>query len=88
MIPSVFFVIYLALNLLTFAVYGWDKRQAKLNGQRTPEAVLLILAAVGGSVGALCGMSVFHHKTKHLAFALGVPMIAGAHLLLLSFFNF
>lgn len=81
------FPIYLVLNLITFAAFGWDKRQATLNRWRTPEATLLLLAAVGGSVGALCGMSVFHHKTKKLAFALGVPMITGAHMILLSFFN-
>lgn len=81
------FTIYLLLNLITFAAFGWDKRQATLKRWRTPEATLLLLAAIGGSVGALCGMSVFHHKTKKLAFAMGVPMIAGAHLILLSFLN-
>lgn len=81
-------IVYLILNLITFATYGWDKRQAVLHRWRISEAALLTLAAIGGSVGALCGMSVFHHKTKHLAFALGVPMITGAHLILLSYLNF
>ena len=68
--------IYLVLiNIAAFAAYGMDKRNAKRNEWRTPESVLLLLAAVGGSVGAYAGMQFFRHKTKHLKFTIGVPAI-------------
>ena len=78
------FVVYLAaINLLTFCVYGADKRRAKIPGaRRVPEKTLLGLAAIGGSLGALLGMRVFHHKTKHWYFVWGVPAILLAQIAL------
>lgn len=70
----------LGINLLTFFVYGIDKWKAKRDKWRIPEAILLMLAALGGSVGALLGMTVFHHKTKHKKFLIGVPLILLAQL--------
>ncbi|MBR4525041.1 MAG: DUF1294 domain-containing protein [Bacteroidales bacterium] len=75
----------LGINLLTFFVYGIDKWKAKRDRWRIPEATLLMLAALGGSVGALLGMSVFHHKTKHKKFLIGVPLILLAQLALAYF---
>ena len=72
----------LGINLLTFFVYGIDKWKAKRDKWRVPEATLLMLAALGGSVGALLGMFVFHHKTKHKKFLIGVPLILLAQLAL------
>ena len=72
----------LGINLLTFFIYGIDKWKAKRNKWRVPEATLLMLAALGGSVGALLGMFVFHHKTKHKKFLIGVPLILLAQLAL------
>ena len=72
----------LGINLLTFFVYGIDKWKARRDKWRVPEATLLMLAALGGSVGALLGMSVFHHKTKHKKFLIGVPLILLAQLAL------
>jgi len=71
------FVIYLAaINLITFCVYGADKRRAKIPGaRRVPEKTLLGLAAIGGSLGALLGMRVFRHKTRHWYFRYGIPAI-------------
>jgi uncharacterized membrane protein YsdA (DUF1294 family) len=65
----------LALNVVTFLVYGIDKWKAKRNRWRISEATLLILAAIGGSIGAWCGMKVWHHKTMHKKFKYGVPAI-------------
>jgi uncharacterized membrane protein YsdA (DUF1294 family) len=65
----------IAINGITLMVYGIDKWKAKHNKWRIPEATLLILAAVGGSIGALCGMKFFHHKTMHKKFKYGVPAI-------------
>lgn len=67
---------YLAIiNALTIAVYGWDKLCAIRKWWRVPEIALLGAAAIGGSVGALVAMKLFHHKTLHLKFKYGVPFI-------------
>lgn len=65
----------LAVNLLTFISYGIDKWKARHNRWRIPEATLLLLAALGGSIGALLAMKVFRHKTQHKKFRYGVPAI-------------
>lgn len=80
------FVLFLALiNVVTFFVYGDDKRRAKRPGaRRIPEKTLLLLALFGGSLGALAGMRVFHHKTRHWYFRYGVPAILFLQLALLG----
>lgn len=65
----------IAINIITFLVYGVDKLKAKKGWWRIPEATLLMLAVIGGSIGAWCGIMVFRHKTKHLKFKIGVPLI-------------
>lgn len=64
----------LLVNLVAFFLYGADKRKAKQNRWRTPERVLLGIALAGGGIGALAGMKVFHHKTKHKIFQILVPL--------------
>lgn len=61
-------------NVLAFILYGIDKNRAKHNRWRIPEKVLLGVAFVSGGFGALLGMRVFHHKTKHMQFVIGVPL--------------
>ena len=69
-------LLYLAaVNLVTFAVYGADKRRAKKDRRRVSEKTLFLLAIIGGSVGALLGMKVFRHKTRHWYFVWGIPAI-------------
>ena len=65
----------IGINALTFIVYGVDKWRAAHNRWRIPEATLLGLAVIGGSVGALLGMKVWHHKTMHRKFVFGLPAI-------------
>ena len=55
----------IVINVVTFLVYGIDKWKAKQGSWRISEATLLILAVIGGSIGALLGMQVWHHKTMH-----------------------
>ena len=66
-------MIVLYIILLTFIIYGIDKYKARHNHWRVREASLLLLAALGGSIGALLAMKVFHHKTQHRKFRYGVP---------------
>lgn len=68
--------IWLGLNAFTFALYGTDKRRARRKRWRIRERTLLTLMWAGGGVGALLGMRVFHHKTRHRAFALSAPCAA------------
>ena len=68
----------LGVNLLCFLIYGLDKAFAVRRKRRIPEATLLTLSFLGGSVGAMLGMTVFHHKTdarSHPAFVWGIPGI-------------
>ena len=67
----------LALNLLTFLLFGADKLRAKRHRWRIREATLLTLSVFGGSVGAMAAMYLFRHKTnakRHPAFAWGIPL--------------
>ena len=70
------------INLLTFIVYGADKRRARRSKWRVPEKTLFLLPLLGGSIGALLGMRVFHHKTKHWYFVWGIPAILLAQIAL------
>ncbi|MBO4403024.1 MAG: DUF1294 domain-containing protein [Bacteroidales bacterium] len=56
-------------------IYGIDKFKSKRAKWRVPEATLLGLAAVGGSIGAWLGMKLWHHKTLHKKFRYGIPLI-------------
>ena len=77
-------IIYMiVINVLTFCVYGLDKWKAIQGKWRTPEKVLLGLALIGGSLGALLGMEIFRHKTKHLSFRIFVPICLILHVLLI-----
>lgn len=73
----------LAVNLITFAAFGWDKYCARHGRRRIPESVLLALAAIGGSSGALLGMALFNHKTRKLRFNITVPVLLVIHAALL-----
>lgn len=69
-------ILYLIVaNLAAFLMYGADKRRAKKNRWRISEKALIMVALIGGSVGALGGMYLFRHKTKHMKFVIGVPVI-------------
>lgn len=69
------FVLWLAVNLFAFLLFGADKRRAKTDRRRIPEKTLLTAALLGGSVGAILGMKVFRHKTRHRRFSIGLPLI-------------
>ena len=69
-------LIYMAVvSLIGFFIMGIDKLKAKKGAWRIPEKTLLLMAFLGGGVGVWLGMEVFRHKTKHLQFKYGVPLI-------------
>ena len=77
-IPLSVFVVYIAIiSLISVIVCFYDKKISKLNkvGLRTPEKWLLFLSALGGSVAMLICMLIIRHKTKHVKFMLGIPII-------------
>ena len=68
----------LIINAAGFLLMLVDKWKAKKNHWRIRESTLLIVAALGGSIGSLAGMYLFRHKTQHLKFTLGIPLILAA----------
>ena len=63
------------INLTAFAIFGIDKKRAKKGQWRIPEKTLFLSAIPGGRIGAILGMYIFHHKTKHWYFQFGIPAI-------------
>lgn len=87
-IVSLIIYYLVAINIVVFFVYGIDKLKAKRNRWRIPESTLLLLAVIGGSVGALLGMKVWHHKTMHKKFTYGIPFIIAVQILFLNYLFF
>ena len=82
------FVYIVFTNILLFTLMAIDKQKAKLRQWRISEKTLFILAIIGGSIGGILGMYTFRHKTKHLKFTLGFPIIIVFQLIvILLFFN-
>ena len=63
------------INLLAFCLMGSDKRRAKTGRWRISERTLFLSAILGGSLGAIAGMQLFRHKTRHRYFVIGMPAI-------------
>lgn len=74
MLIKIYTAATLIMSVITFAAFGNDKKKAKRSMWRTPEAVLLTLSLLGGSIGALAGMRFFHHKTRKPKFIILVPL--------------
>lgn len=70
-----FFIYLVVINIIAFFTMYIDKRKARYGKWRIPEQTLLILAIIGGSIGAIVGMYTFRHKTKKLRFSIGFPLI-------------
>ena len=77
----------LAINAVTFIVYGIDKYKAKKAKWRISEATLLLLGVLGGSIGAWMGMKVWHHKTMHKKFKYGIPAILLIQIALMAYLH-
>ena len=77
----------LAVNIVTFLLYGIDKYKAKKSKWRISEATLLTMAAIGGSIGAWAGMRLWHHKTMHKKFKYGIPVIIIMQIALVTYLH-
>lgn len=77
-------IIYLiAINIIAFLTMFIDKKKAEKNKWRIKESTLMLLAVIGGSIGAIAGMYKFRHKTKKLKFTIGFPTILLAQIILI-----
>lgn len=72
-----------AVNVVSFIVMGVDKRKAIKRAWRIPESTLFVLAIIGGSLGSIIGMHLFHHKTRHWYFLYGMPVILALQVILI-----
>ena len=80
------FIIYLLIiNITAFFAMLIDKRKAIKHQWRISEKALIGMSIAGGSIGMLCGMNAFRHKTKHNKFTFGVPLILVLQILFLGF---
>ncbi len=68
-------IYFLFINMAGLLVMGIDKRKAIKGAWRIPEKTLFLFSIIGGSIGTLSGMYLFHHKTKHWYFVIGMPLI-------------
>lgn len=87
---TIIFAYLFGINLTAMLFMKLDKDKARQHQWRIPEKTLFLLALLGGSVGAILGMRLFHHKTKHLSFIIGLPILLILQILLFSllFFSF
>lgn len=82
-------VIYLiVINILGFLVMGLDKHKAKMVERRIPENTLFMFTILGGGIGTIAGMYVFHHKTKKMKFKVGMPLILILEILIFVYFKY
>jgi len=73
-----------AVNAVTFALFAYDKYCAQHDKWRVRESTMLFWAAIGGSIGAGAAMEIFHHKTLHLKFKFGVPLLLFVQIILVG----
>lgn len=86
MVRSTFVIYYLlGINISAFLIYGLDKFKAQRQLWRIPEITLLLVALLGGSLGAWLGMKVWRHKSKHLLFSIGLPLILALQLVWIGY---
>ena len=82
LLMKVLYIYLIVINAAAFLLMLIDKVKAKKNQWRIPEATLFLVAAIGGSIGSLLGMYTFRHKTKHIQFIVGMPLILAAQIVI------
>ena len=76
-------IYFIIINLITFFTMWLDKRKAKKGKWRIPENTLLLLVILGGGIGGIAGMYIFHHKTQKAKFVIGFPIILICEIILI-----
>lgn len=71
------------VNMAGFIMMGVDKKKAIKRAWRIPESTLFVVAIIGGSLGSIIGMHLFHHKTRHWYFLYGMPVILALQIILI-----
>ena len=87
-LTKILLVYLLIANVIAFLMMAVDKWKAKKEKWRIPEKFLFLSAMLGGSIGAIAGMCVCRHKTKHLHFMIGMPVILALQIALALFISF
>ena len=75
-IPFLLIAVFVLMSIILFLVMGRDKALSKTRRRRVPEATLFLLAVLGGALGGVLGMQIFRHKTQHMGFVIGFPLLA------------
>jgi len=73
---------FLIINIVDFVLMGIDKSKARKQTWRIPESTLILVALIGGSLGAWIGMYTFRHKTRHKVFVIGIPLLLLVHFII------
>ena len=82
MFPRLLIIYLVLVNAAAFLLMLADKLKAKKGAWRIPERTLIGIAVIGGSIGTIAGMNLFRHKTKHLKFSIGLPVILAVQMVL------
>lgn len=82
---NILFYYLILVNIIAFITIYIDKKKAIKHKWRIKESTLFLLSIIGGSLGTLLGMYTFRHKTKHLKFTLGIPLIIIIQILIFIF---
>jgi uncharacterized membrane protein YsdA (DUF1294 family) len=85
MVEKILIIYCIILNLAGYISMGIDKDRARKNRWRIRERSLFLISILGGSFGSLLGMILFHHKTKHIKFILGIPVILLLQIIILVY---
>ena len=75
-VPFLLIAVFVLMSIILFLVMGRDKALSKTRKRRVPEATLFLLALLGGALGGVLGMQIFRHKTQHMSFVIGFPLLA------------
>jgi uncharacterized membrane protein YsdA (DUF1294 family) len=86
---TVYYIYYLVvINLIGLIIMKVDKQKAINHQYRISENTLWVIAFIGGALGTTLGMNLFRHKTKHLSFKIGFPILAIIEILLFVYYCF
>ena len=85
---KILLIYLLIVNIIAFLLMAIDKLKAKKDKWRIPEKTLFLFAVIGGSIGSILGMCICRHKTKHIHFMIGMPVILALQIALALFISF